>query len=210
MSVGRVVAAVSFLLLLASEAQANSVRVSGRFGLGHVCLAEDLILTAAHLVDPVPFEQVPVFPVRWQKGILVYEHLFIDADLALLKEADGQSLGESSEIDSDLQVGDEVWWYTPLWEKRGKIGEYKKQTGKVTRFWGGDFFVDKETAGGSSGGCVFRGNKVVGIVAFGKFTKDSKESIGAVSIFGEWATRIRKALKKSEEPVTQDSFGRRY
>ncbi len=174
------------------------LRVSGRLALAHACVVDGLILTAAHVVDPAPLSrEVPLFPLRHANGGFAVKRFFWDADLVVLG---GEGTFQSSLAAESLSVGEPVWWLTPLWKKRKEIGGYRVQRARVTRFWGGVFFTDQDTEGGSSGGCVWNAkDEVVGVVTFAKWTEDSRESAAMTSVFGHWMLAIKKALARLEE-----------
>lgn len=174
------------------------VRLIGRFNMGHACpvvLSDGTryLLTAAHVMDPAPFEKdVPLYPARYSdgrghEGKVMPLASDASSDLAVYVAPD--VLGNWYRVASTApKPGDEVKVLGYKWDTRQSILAERTFTAKVTRVVAGHIVLDEDTKPGSSGSCVINSSKeAVGILVWGIGADYGPGSGVAVGIWGNWA-----------------------
>lgn len=135
--------------------------------MGHACpISATRALTSAHVVDPRPFDKdVPLTPLRWSDrlgnaGEATPKGVIADSDLALL---DGNFPVVFPLATKAPAEGDKVRMVKFGWRFK-----FEELQARVVRMVGGMIVFDKDSEGGSSGGCVLNeAGEVVGVVAWG-------------------------------------------
>lgn len=192
------------------------LRVIGRHGMGHACpIAPRIAITAAHVVDVRPFENVPLFGGRFEQiaglaGIFEAASVSQASDLAVLSV--NQDVRWYPIAREAPKAGDTLWWVGYDWsnQKDAMRPVHFEQT--VTRVIAGHIVFDKATLQGSSGSCVVNAvGEVVGVIAFGMkvgepmplgnglFKQD--EICVAVGVWGDWLPPVAELEKAVAEPA---------
>ena len=168
------------------------ISLMGRHASGHACpIAEHLALTAAHVVDPRPFDPtVPVSPADWSNGLgrsgaLLPVSVARDRDLALMRSE--QPFGAFYPISRQAPVaGQAVYALAFDWRKRQDMLAPRVLSLEVLRVVARMIVTTPEYYPGASGGCLLNASgEVLGIVAWGMESDDGREVGLAVGVWGE-------------------------
>jgi len=179
------------LVVLAAVAEAGppdveSISLIGRYGIGHGCPVDGYIVSAAHLLEPLPLKGAPqayTYQQGESTGFLDPVQTLISRDLGFFTVAEGgDPVFFFARAPSDPKPGDKVYWFEfnvaddPL--------ALKRKDGKVRSIRAGHVSFRPSPAPGASGGCVFNENgDVLGVVIWSLGYKPS--GIAAL-VTGKW------------------------
>jgi hypothetical protein len=166
--------------------------IMGKYSIAHACpVSENLALTAAHVIDPRPFDkETPLHGSRWSAA---GEEGLIDSD-AVLRESD---LGFISSLkpfpafyqhaEEAPEVGETLWLVGYNWSGAKEAFAEKIIRVEVVRLVAGHLIFNRAGQPGSSGSCVLNSRgELVGINVAGMGV-GYKEEVGiAVSVWGAW------------------------
>ncbi len=200
---------VAVFIATATVASADSIAVlavSSRVGFGQACaIAPDLVLTAAHVVDP--HEDNPAAPLvrlRFSAedgtvGTLTPIAVDNASDVALLRPS--VPLKHYHHLAAAAPwPGDTLHWFGYDWNRRRDIAKREKHEGKVLRVVAGHIWLEQESPPGVSGSCAENDrDEIVGIIWLGHRTFDEREAIVAVALFGPWRDEVDRLLAKAVE-----------
>lgn len=196
----------ALLLAITPPDLTRVVQLVGRFSMAHACPVEpDRALTAAHVIDPRPFESTPLYPFRWQQG-----------------EADGITIGGAVSLTTDLadlQPSRPFPKWYPLAKEAPKEGAhlwirgYDFRKGKnafaprdweveVLRIVAGHVVFRPTVDFGTSGSCILNEEgEVVGVIAKGITMRNDEEVGMGVGVWGNWLKPRAPSDPPSEEPA---------
>jgi len=178
-------------VLLAERNLDGVMRLVGRYGFGHACPCDGLILTAAHVAHPI-YTKGPAYknePIEhaWSDsrggwGFVSSRYLQLGRDLGFVHPRSGTPAYYTHAMLAP-QVGDTVYWSEYDFSCAEKILAPITREGAVVRLVAGHIVVDHMPVAGASGSCVFNeSGEVVAIVAWG-------HRLGVaimVSVYGPW------------------------
>jgi hypothetical protein len=165
---------IAMLLAAAAPSLEGVPSVSNRFTMGHICpVSPTYAWTAAHVIDPAPFDKdVPLLALRWSDRLgnageaMALDGVRSDEDLALVT---GTFPVVFPVAKAAPVKGDELWI-----SSFDYAFKFKATRGRVTRMVGNMIVIDRNSEGGSSGGCALNAaGEVVGIVAWGVPSEDT-------------------------------------
>jgi V8-like Glu-specific endopeptidase len=203
---------LAVLFLTASMAVADSKKeptpdlgrvlaMHGRFSSAQACpIGERRALTAAHVLDIMPFEQnAPLVWYRFESWNLQVRGV---AKPILVASATDLGLVELSEpveffpiAERAPEVGERLYWIGFDFDKTRNAMGQKLFSGEVLLVHAGSIIVDAETSPGTSGGCVLNArSEVVGIVSFGMAIgyRSKPNVMGAVGVFSRWLDSFKE------------------
>lgn len=163
----------------------------GRYGFGHACPCDGLILTAAHVAHPLytrgaGYKDEPIEHAwsdeRGGEGFVISQYLQLGRDLGFLLARTGNPAYYRHAI-IEPQIGDTLYWSEYDFSSLGKAFSPVIREGDVLRIFAGHIVVDREPVRGASGSCVFnQSGEVVAIVTWGH----QLGAAVAVSVYGQW------------------------
>lgn len=187
------------------------LRVVGRFGMAHACpIAEDVVLTNAHVVDPRPFDpQIGLYGMRFEtingrtNGMLIPRVASTAEDIAV---ATVTSPVEPYPIAAEMpKLGDRLWWAEYDYSKSKYMLRPQIRSGEVVTSFAGIVLVNASAVNGSSGSCALNENsEVVGIISFGMMSDSGREVTIALVVVPPWLKpipRIRQEIGLEVEEV---------
>lgn len=182
---------------------AGVLSLLGRWGAAHACPivtpsgCNAIVLTAAHVVDPRPFDDVPLLPYRYSDGYGssgVLEPVATErcADLATMRLGPGADVRPYRRAALAPEAGGHVWFVGYEWSSKSKAFSARTIRAKVVRVVAGHLVLDPAGEAGSSGSCVLnQAGEVVGINVWGRSLRSGEEVGGAVGIWGSWLEACR-------------------
>jgi V8-like Glu-specific endopeptidase len=198
---------VAVLSLSGAVAFADSaavLAVSSRNGFAQACaIGPDLVLTAAHVVDPQPDDpSAPAIRTRFEAedgtvGTLTPIAIDTASDMALLRPSVPLTHFHVLAPEAPA-VGDLLHWYGYDWGKRSNVARREKHEGKVARVVAGQIWIDQDSPTGTSGSCAENArDEVVGIIWAGRALNDEREATAAVAVFGPWRAEVERMQAKA-------------
>jgi hypothetical protein len=182
---------------------AKIISVSGRFSLAQACpVAPDIAITAAHVVDPRPFDRsTPAFPVRGESvdGFWTLQtwRLFYVEDLALMEPVEGKFPRFYQIAEKAPLPGERLWWMGYDFSNQKRAFQRREFSSEVLAVVAGLIILKNDTPQGTSGSCVLNSKgEVVGILSFGK-DLDNKDSV--TGVIGIWGNLLDLSHPKEEE-----------
>ncbi len=147
------------------------LRVTGRGGMGHACpIAPDVVLTAAHNIDPEPYDAtVGLVALRFaainrsSKGMLIPVVVSQAEDLGIMTTE--EKLQFYPIAPKQPEPGDQLWWAAYKLDRQKDAGIPVLHTGRVNAVYAGLIIMDESAIDGSSGSCMLNEKgEVVGIM----------------------------------------------
>lgn len=174
------------------------LRFVGRFNLAHGCPVGDVVLTAAHVIDPRPFEpDVPLLPYRYSDGagnagVVAPVSTERCADLGVMAVRPGSVVRPYPRAAAEPRPGDRVWYVGYDWSGKKRAFAEKVYHAEVIRVVAGHLVLDEAGDVGSSGSCVLnQAGEVVAINTWGRQVGMGDEVEGVVGIWGDWLGSCR-------------------
>ena len=180
-----------------SDPDTSSVlRLVGRYGLGHGCPVDGVILTAGHNIDPWSWAERSPYLGRlvsfsWEDsgGNSGYAHgayVHPARDLGVLHVTNGTPAYYPL-ASEEPEIGDVLIWREYDRSAKRRAYHRKIQRARLVNSFAGNLIMEEPPHHGASGACVFDvAGHVVGIVTW-QTPLESGERIGhAVSVVGAW------------------------
>ncbi len=184
------------------------LRLVGRFSMGSACpvLTEGhhagvYALTNAHNTDLRPFDDVPLYPYRWQNnygdsGVAFPQSVFTSHDLSWVRLTPPPRMVYTIAANRP-SPGDRVYWSEFNFKSRKKAMAPVYRKAKVLRTVAGHIVIDKTPNPGASGSCVLNeAGEVVGIIAFAVRVGDTSHVGLAVGVWGDWEPELPKSAEE--------------
>lgn len=179
------------------------LKLGTRFGAAHGCpISPTLALTSAHVVDPMPFDPVPMFgtvaTTETGRAEIVPVKTFPGRDLALLYGQFDRTFPIAAEAS---ELGQSVYALGYNYANRDRAFEAKINKMEVVRRVGGRLFLKgDDPRHGSSGGCVLNAAGEVVAIIEGHMVMDNSDKVTlAVEVWGETFEWVPPP-KEGEEP----------
>ena len=164
----------------------------GRAAIAHACpIGPNEALTAAHVVDPRPYDkEVPLQPARWSAkdvfGLLVPSWRLSDSDVAQGVSERPFPLWYEAAKEAP-KVGDYLWLVNYSWDGKSKAFSEVPLKVKVTRVLAGHVVYEPSGDPGSSGSCVLNASGELVAINSAGMTVGFHEEVGiGVAVWGGW------------------------
>jgi hypothetical protein len=175
-----------------------TLSLAGRFSVAHACpVSPEWALTAAHVLDPRPFEpKAPLVPYRFEsyrgeEGLAQPQSVLASSDLGWLHL--NVKVSKFYTYGPKPVKGDKVYWVN-LKTNRDNFHEMDVVDAEVVNVVAGLIFTKgTEPKPGASGGCLLNvDGELVGIVS-GVWTNEDYRRVGDfVGVFAPWTPETPK------------------